>query len=64
MKLKELEDILYSQRGYVQFATVYDAEQEADIASGCTIDWAVKTFAEKEVVHIQAAGNQLIITVK
>ena len=63
MKLKELESILYSTRGFVQYAIVYDSKQDVDVASGCSIDWAVKTYGEADVVRIEAFENQLIVTI-
>lgn len=62
MKLKDLKAILYSSRGNVQLATLYDGDTDTDIESG-TIDYIVANYGEKEVFHIEAFENQLIITV-
>ena len=63
MKLKELKSILYSSRGSVQFAIVYDSKTNTDIENGCSIDYAVEKHGDKEVKHIEAFENQLLITV-
>lgn len=63
MKLKELRTVLYSNRAGVQFAIVYDSKTNTDIESGCSIDYAVKKHGDKEVIHIEAFENQLLITV-
>lgn len=63
MKLKELKAILYSSRGNIQFAIVYDMATNTDVENGCSIDYAVERYAEKEVKHIQAIDNQLVITI-
>lgn len=63
MKLKELKSILYSNRGNVQFAIIYDSKTNEDIENGCSIDYAVERHGEKEVVRIEAFENQLLITV-
>lgn len=63
MKLCDLKTILYSSRGSVQFAIVYDIATNADIEAGCSIEYAVEHYGDKEVKHIEAFGNQLIITV-
>ena len=63
MKLKALKSILYSTRGCVQFAIVYDSEKNTDIENGCSIEYAVKKHGEKEVMHIEAVENQLVITI-
>ena len=63
MKLSELKNILYSNRGSVQFAIVYDSKTNTDIENGCSIDYAVKTHGDKEVKRIAAFENQLLIIV-
>jgi hypothetical protein len=63
MKLKELRSVLYSNRGSVQFAIVYDSKTNTDIENGCSIDYAVETHGDKEVIRIEAFENQLLITV-
>ena len=63
MKLKELKAILYSERGNIQPAIVYDSAKYADVESGCSVDYAVDKYGESEVKHIQAFENQLIITI-
>lgn len=63
MKLKELSSILYSNRGCIQFAIVYDSKTNTDIENGCSIDYAVQTHGDKEVKRIEAFENQILITV-
>jgi hypothetical protein len=63
MTLKSLEPVLYSTRGNIQFAIVYDREANADIENGCSIEYAIKMHGDKEVKHIEAFENQLLITV-
>lgn len=63
MKLTELKSILYSSRGSVQFAILYDAKTNTDIENGCSIDCIVKNYGNKEVKQIEAFENQLIITI-
>jgi hypothetical protein len=62
MKLSELKAILYSTRGYTQFAILYDSRTNTDITNG-TIDNIVEKYGDKVVVRIEAFENQLIITV-
>lgn len=63
MKLKDLKSVLYSNRGYTQYAIIFDSKTSTDIENGCTIDYAVQTHGEKEVKRIEAFENQLLITV-
>lgn len=63
MKLNTLKPILYSTHGNIQFAIVYDSDKHADIENGCSIDYAVEKHGEREVKHIEAYENQLVITI-
>lgn len=62
MKLKELKSILFSTRGNIQFAIVYDREKCDDIDKG-SIEYIVEQYKEKEVKHIEAYEDNLIITI-
>lgn len=62
MKLSDLKDILYSRRGEVQFAILYDMERNIDIDAG-SVGYVVSAYGDKEVKHIEAFENQLIISV-
>ena len=63
MKLKDLEPVLYSTRGNIQFTIIYDSKKNADIENGCSIEYAIKNHGDKTVLHIQAFENQLLITI-
>ena len=63
MKLKELKQILYSRRDNIQFAIVYDSKLNTDVENGCSIEYAIKHYCEKEIKHIEAFENQLVITI-
>lgn len=63
MKLNTLKPILFSSRGNIQFAIVYDSNKHADVENGCSIEYAVKNYGECEVKHIEAFENQLVITI-
>ena len=62
MRLKELKTLLYSNRGYTQYAIIYDSSTNTDVATGA-VDYLVGEYGEKEVKHIEAFENQLIITI-
>ena len=63
MKLKDLEKVLYSTRGNVQFAIVYDQQKNTDLVAGCSIDYAVKEYGDRELKRIEAFENQLLLTI-
>lgn len=61
MNLSELKDILKSGVGAVQFAIVYDMDEGECIASGCSVEYAVSHFGERNVKRISAHENYLVI---
>ena len=63
MKLKDLASVLYSTRGSIQFSIVYDSNANADIEAGCSVEYAVEQYGERELKHIQAFENQLVLTI-
>lgn len=63
MKLKVLQSVLYSTRDSIQFAIVYDSKSNIDIENGCSVECAIQQHGDKEVKHIQAFENQLVITI-
>lgn len=64
MKVGDLKGIAYSSTGNIQFATVYDIDSDADLESGCSVEYAIKHYGDMEVKRIQAYGNELIINLK
>ena len=63
MKLKDLKDVLMSEKGSVQSTIVYDYNNNVDLAVGCSVEYAVTNYGEYEVKRIGALNNDLIITV-
>jgi hypothetical protein len=54
MKLKELKTILYSKTGDYQWAIVYDWAKNIDLATGCSIEYAIEHYGECEVKRIRS----------
>ena len=63
MKIKDLKSVLYSSTGSIQFAVLYDSELNKDIVQGSSIDYIVHNYGEKDLKHIQAFEDQLILTI-
>ena len=63
MKLKDLENVLRSTRGVIQFAIIWDEKECKNLEDGCSVEYAVKEYGERTVKRISAYGNKLIITV-
>lgn len=52
MKLKDLKDILWTQRGTAQGVIVYDWNKGEDLIFNCSPEYAVKTFGDYTVRRI------------
>lgn len=63
IRLGDLGSILYSYHGDIQSAIVYDLDTNTDLENGCSIDYAVKNYADSIVKRITADGNKLVITI-
>ena len=64
MKLKELKAILYSDTGFMHWAVVWDDTKKETIIEGCSVDYAVSNYGEREVERLYADNNYLVISVK
>ena len=63
MRLSELSGILRSETGSIQWAIVYDDEKHCDVESGCSVEYAIKNYGEREVKRLQAFEDQIVITI-
>lgn len=67
MKLKELKDILKSERGLIQQAIIYDSKKDMDLETGCSIEYAIYHYGEQEITRINSCIENgisyLIITI-
>jgi hypothetical protein len=54
MKLKELQSIIRSRIGSIQWAIVYDANHNKDLEYGCSVDYALDNYGDYEVTHIHS----------
>lgn len=62
MKLSNLRSILYSTRGYVQMAVLYDDVNDVDIDEG-TIESIIDTYGDYRIKHIEAWDRTLVLTI-
>ena len=63
MKLKELKPILYSNHGNLTTCILYDISVDLDIESGCTAEYLIDKYGEREVKRLQADDNCVVITI-
>lgn len=65
MKLKDLKPILQSHTGDIQFAIVWDSITCKDLEVGCSVDYAIANYGDREVYKIKADHEaNLIIELK
>lgn len=63
MKIKELKSIIYSKIGDIQFVIIYDLATNTDIENGCSMEYAVCHYGDKEVKRVSADENMIVITI-
>lgn len=63
VKLKELKGILFSNRGNIQWAIVYDWTNNVDLTPECSVEYAISKFGDRTVHQIFADDYKLIISV-
>ena len=61
MRLKDLAPVLRSFRGYIQMAIIYDVEDDIDIETGCSVEYAIANYGERIVEHITAEESDLVL---
>lgn len=64
MRLGELKSVLYSSRGDIQSVIIYSRTERKDIINGCSAEYAVKNYGEKELLQIQAANNDIVLIIE
>lgn len=62
-QLHELAFCLRSITGAVQLCAVYDISEGKDLADGCSVDYAVKNYANYYLDRITAYGDYLVLHV-
>jgi hypothetical protein len=63
MKIKDLKTIIYSNTGDIQFVIIYDLATNTDIINGCSIEYAVCHYGDKEVKRVSSDENMIVITI-
>lgn len=64
MKLKDLKPILHScYGGGIQYAVVWDVAACIAIVNGCSIEYAIANYGDREVVRISACEDKLVIDI-
>lgn len=62
IKLSSLRDVLYSTRGYVQMAVIYDDVNDEDIDEG-TVEGIIDAYGDYPIKHIEAWKDTLVFTI-
>ena len=54
MKLKDLAGVAYSKNGWIQFCIVYDYTKNIDLETGCSIEYAIKHYGDRDLHRISS----------
>lgn len=64
MKLNELKGVLTSSMDKIQSAIIFSITERKDIVSGCSVEYAIKNYGEKELLQIQADNDSIVLTIE
>ena len=66
MKLKDLAPVAYSLTGDIQSCIVYDCHENIDLESGCSIEYAIKHYGDRDLHRISSlyedGGSYLLLS--
>lgn len=54
MKLSQLKPVIYSYTGNVQLCIIYDSDADIDLEHGCSAEYAIKHYGDREVKRISS----------
>ena len=54
MKLKDLAPVAYSLTGDIQSCIVYDCHENIDLETGCSIEYAVKHYGDRDLHRVSS----------
>ena len=54
MKLKDLAPVAYSLTGDIQSCIVYDCHENIDLETGCSIEYAIKHYGDRDLHRISS----------
>lgn len=65
MKLNSMKGILRSSIGEIQTCVVWDSTNLEDIANGCSVEYAIKTYGDRPLDRIYITHDgELVISIK
>lgn len=64
MKVNELKSALYSRAGDMQSVIIYSITEHKDIRNGCSAEYAIKNYGDKELLRIQADNNNVVLIIE
>ena len=62
MKLNDLSPVLRSYTGNIQFCIVYDLTEDVDLENGCSVEYAITHYGDREVQRLGAVDDMIVIT--
>lgn len=64
MKVNELKSVLFSSIDNIQSVIIYSGTEHKEIINGCSAEYAIKNYGDKELLRIQADNNSIVLTIK
>lgn len=64
MRLGELKSVLFSSIDNIQSVIIYSRTEHNEIENGCSAEYAIKNYGEKELLRIQAANNNIVLIIE
>ncbi len=64
MKVNDLKDVLFSSIGDIQSVIIYSKTEHKEIEYGCSAEYAINNYSDKELLRIQAANNYVVLIIE
>ena len=64
MKVNDLKSVLFSSMDNIQSVIIYSRTEHKEIKNGCSAEYAIKNYGEKELFRVQAANNNVVLIIE
>lgn len=54
----------FSSIGDIQSVIIYSRTEHKEIKNGCSAEYAIKNYGEKELLRIQATNNSIVLIIE
>lgn len=64
MKVNGLKSVLFSSIDNIQSVIIYSRTECKEIENGCSAEYAIKNYGEKDLLRIQATNNSIVLIIE